>query len=346
MGQHWPPPKTETSLVPYPLLSAVPFSFGWIPNLGLHPSVPNHPTPSRPLDRRLQRRMGRSPSPTCHGSRVLGATGGRPPHQCSGTSGGSQGHFGLPPVVLPSRRVYRQRDGAIRSRTPPLSLSSLTRRTQKSATRLDRVTGISPPATHSHLPQCRSGRPQPPRAPQYRVDAASRSLLRDPSLGGSSSGGPPGLSDKSPSATVGVSFSSPGCSGLQLSQYRLERLRQHLRVSSSRSDSDPPATHPRVPRSPGSGGSMGLPGPVVAPPLAAGQRSPTSADDPVPVLRTRPGLPQVGDLRTLDRLSFLRRTLFSLPTCGSGRYTLGMLSPFLSASAGSRLDGLSSLVAP
>ena len=168
----------------------------------------------------------------------------------------------------------------------------------------DRATGFSPPATHSHQPQCRSGRPQPPRAPEYGVDATSRSLLRDPSLGGSSSGGPPGLSDKSPSATVGVSFSSPGCSGLQLSQYRLERLRQHLRVSSSRSDSDPPATHPRIPRSPGSGGSMGLPGPLVAPPLAAGQRSPTSADDPVPVLRTRPGLPQVGDLRTLDRLSF------------------------------------------
>ena len=37
---------------------------------------------------------------------------------------------------------------------------------------------------------------------------------------------------------------------------------------------------------------------------------------------------------------------FSLPACGSGRYALGMLSPFLSASAGSRLDGLSSLVAP
>ena len=56
---------------------------------------------------------------------------------------------------------------------------------------------------------------------------------------------------------------------------------------------------------------MGLPGPMVAPPLTAGQRPPTSADDPVPVLRTRPGLPQVGDLRTLDRLSFLRRALLA-----------------------------------
>ena len=177
------------------------------------------------------------------------------------------------------------------------------------------------------------------------MDAASRSLLRDPSLGRPSSGGPPGLSGKSPSATVGVSFSSPGCSGLQLSQYRLERLRQHLRVSSSRSDSDPPATHPRIPRSPGSGGSIGLPGPLVAPPLAAGQRSLTSEDDSVPVLRTRPGLPQVGDLRTLDCLSFTEGP-FSLPACGSGRNALAMLSPFLSASAGSRLDGLSSLFAP
>ena len=296
------PPRQRRLSSHTPSSPPCPSVLGGSPYLGLHPSVPNHPNPSRPLDRRLPRRMGRSPSPTCHGSRVLGATGGSPPHQCSGTSGGPQGHFGLPSVVLPSRCVYRQRDGAIRSHTPLFSLSSLTRRTQKSTTRLDRATGISPPATHSHQPQCRSGRPQPPRAPEYGVDATSRSLLRDPSLGGSSSGGPPGLSDRSPSATVGLSFSSPGCSGLHLSQYRLERLRQHLRVSSSRSDSDPPATHPRIPRSPGYGGSMGLPGPVVAPPLAAGQRSPTSADDLVPVLQTRPGLPQVGDLRTLDRI--------------------------------------------
>ena len=279
--------------------------------LGLRPSVPNHSTPSRPLDGRLPRRVGRSPSPTCHGSRVLGATGGNPPHQCSGASSGPQGHLGLPPVILPSRRVYRQRDGAVRSHTPPHSLSSLTRRTQKSVTRLDQTAGISPPATHSHHPQCSSGRTQPPRTPEYRVDAASRGLLSDPSLGRSSSGGPPGLSDKSPSATVGISLPSPGCSGLQLSQYRLERLRQHLRVPSSRSDPDSPATHPRVPRSPGTGGSMGLPGPMVAPSPPAGQRSPTSADDPVPILRARPGLPQVGDLRTLDRLSFLRRALLA-----------------------------------
>ena len=305
------PPRQRRLSSHTPSSPPCPSVLGGSPYLGLRPSVPDHPTPSSPLDRRLPRRMGRSPSPTCHGSRVLGATGGSPPHQCSGASGGPQGHFGLSPVVLPSRRVYGQRDGAIRSHTPPFSLSSITRRTQESSTRLDRATGISPPATHSHQPQCRCGRPQPPRAPEYGMDAASRSLLRDPSLGGSSSGGPPGLSDQSPSATVGVSFSSPGCSGLQLSQYRLERLRQHLRVSSSRSDSDPPATHPRLPRSPDPGGSMGLPGPVVAPPLTTGQRPPTSADDSVPVLRTRPGLPQVGDLRTLDRLSFLRRALLA-----------------------------------
>ena len=56
---------------------------------------------------------------------------------------------------------------------------------------------------------------------------------------------------------------------------------------------------------------MGLPGPMVAPSPPAGQRSPTSADDPVPILRARPGLPQVGDLCTLDRLSFLRRALLA-----------------------------------
>ena len=43
----------------------------------------------------------------------------------------------------------------------------------------------------------------------------------------------------------------------------------------------------------------------------ASSRPPTPADDTIPTLRTRPGLPQVGDLRTLDRISFLRRVLLT-----------------------------------
>ena len=143
------------------------------------------------------------------------------------------------------------------------------------------------------------------------MDAASGCLLSDSSLGRSSSGGPPGLADQLPSAAVGVSLPSPGCSGLQLSQYRLERLLQHLCVPSSRSDPDSADTHPQLQRSPRPGGSMGPSGPLVAPSPPAGQRSPSSADDPVPVLRPRPGLPQVGDLPSLDCLSFLRRALLA-----------------------------------
>ena len=143
------------------------------------------------------------------------------------------------------------------------------------------------------------------------MDAASGGLLSNCLLGRSSPGGPPGLAAQLPSATVGVSLSSPGCSGLQLSQYRLEWLRQHLCVPSGRSDPDSAATHPRLQRSPRPGGSMGPTGSLVALSPPAGQRSPPSADDPVPVLRPRPGLPQVGDLRSLDRLSFLRRALLA-----------------------------------
>ena len=277
--------------------------------LGLRPSLPDYSAPSRPMDGRFTRRVGSSPTPASYCSRALGATGGSPPHQCSGALGSPPSNLGLPPVVLPSRRVHRQRDGSVRA--PPHSLSSVTRGAEKSVTRLDQTAGVSPSAPHPHHPQCGGGRSQPPRNPQYRVDAVSRGLLRDSSMGRSSSGGPPGLTDKSPSAAVGISLPSPGCSGLQLSQYRLERLRQHLRFSSSRSDPDPAATHPRLPRSPGPGGSVGPSGSLVAPAPPADQRSPPSADDPVPVLRTRPGLPQVGDLRALDRLSFLRRALLA-----------------------------------
>ena len=182
---------------------------------------------------------------------------------------------------------------------------------KKSVARPDRTAGVSPSAPHSHHPQCGSGRSEPPRTSQYRVDAASRGLLSDSSLGRSSPGGPPGLADQLPSAAVGVSLPSPECSGLQLSQYRLERLRQHLCVPSGWSDPDSAATHPWLQRLSRPGGSMGPTGSLVALSPPTGTRSPPSSDDPVTVLRPRPGLPQVGDLRSLDSLSFLRRALLA-----------------------------------
>ena len=279
--------------------------------LGQCPSLSGHSAPSRPLDGRFPHRVGSTPPPSGHCPRPLGAAGGSPPYQCSGASGGPPSHLGLPPVVLSPRCVHSQRDGSVRSHAPPHSLSSVARGAEKSVARLDRTAGVSPSAPHSHHPQCGSGRSQPPQTSQYRVGAASRGVLGDSSLGRSSSGGPPGLTDQSPSAAVGVSLPSPGCSGLQLSQYRLERLRQHLRVPSSRSDPDSAATHPWLQRSPRPGGSMGPSGSMVAPSPPSGQRSPPSADNPVPVLRPRPGLPQVGDLRSLDRLSFLWRALLA-----------------------------------
>ena len=119
------------------------------------------------------------------------------------------------------RHVYR-RDCSVRPNTPPHSLSSVARGTEKSVAQHDQTTGISPSAPHPHHPQCGSGRPEPTRAPQYRVDAASRGL-RNSLLGG------PLQVDLLASPTnyrlpQWVSLSSPGCSGLQLSKFRLERL--------------------------------------------------------------------------------------------------------------------------
>ena len=143
------------------------------------------------------------------------------------------------------------------------------------------------------------------------MDVTSGGLPSGPSLGRSSSGRSPGLSDELPSSAVGLPIPSPGCSGLQLSKFRLELLCQHIRVSASRADSDTAPTHPRLQRTSCAGGSLGPPRSLVAlsPPARSGP--PTSADDPIPTLRTRPGLPQVGDLRTLDRISFLRRALLA-----------------------------------
>ena len=279
-------------------------------HLVVHPALSGDPTPSFSLDGRLALGMGRSAPSSGHNPRPLGATGGSSPHQCAQASSGQLGHLRLQPVVLSPCRVYR-RDSSFRPNAPPHSLSSVARGTEKSVAQHDQTTGVSASAPHPHHPQCGSGRPEPTRATQYRVDAASRGLQRDSSLGRSPPGGSPGLADQLPSSAVGLPFSSPGCSGLQLSKFRLERLRQHLCVPTGRPDSDPAATHPRLQRPSRPGGSLGPTCSLVALSPPTGTRSPAPADDAIPILRPRPGLPQVGDLHSLDHISFLRRALLT-----------------------------------
>ena len=193
------------------------------------------------------------------------------------------------------------------------SLPPVTGGTERSFTRHDQATGVCSPAPHPHHSQCGSGRPEPARTAQHGVDAASRGLPSDPSLGRSPSSRSPGLSDELPSSAVGLPLPSPGCSGLQLSKFQLERLRQHLCVPASRLDSDSAATNPRLQRTSCAGGSLGPTRALVAISPPAGSRPPTPADDAIPTLRTRPGLPQVGDLRAMDRISFLRQALLTSP---------------------------------
>ena len=281
------------------------------PHLGLCSPIPSDPSPPVPLDRRLSLGMGCTSPPASHSSRPLGSSGGNSSHQRARASGSPPGHHDFQPVVLPPCRVYGQRDGSVRVDAPPYSLPPLTGGTQNPLTRHGQTTGVCSSPPHSHLPQCGSGRSEPARTAQHGVDVTPRGLPSGPSLGGSPSGRSPGLSNELSSSAVGLPIPSPGCSGLQLSQFRLERLRQHLRVSASRADSHTAPTHPRLQRPSCAGSSLGPPRSLVAlsPPARSGP--PPSADDPIPTLRTRPGLPQVGDLRTLDRISFLRRALLA-----------------------------------
>ena len=280
-------------------------------HLGICPTHPGDPSPSVSLDGRLSLGMGRTPPPPSHNSRPLGATGDSPPHKCAWASGGQPGHHSLQPVVLSPCRVYGQRDSSVRVNAPPHSLPPVTRGTERSFTRHGQATGFYPPAPHPHHPQCGGGRPEPAWTAQHGVDAASRGLPSNSSLGRSPTSRSPGLSDQLPSSAVGLPLSSPGCSGLQLSKFRLERLRQHLCVSTGRTNPDSAATHPRLQRSSRTSGSLRPIRVLVAVSPPAGTRPPPPADDAIPILRTRPGLPQVGDLRALDRISFLRQALLT-----------------------------------
>ena len=281
------------------------------PHLGLRPSIPGDSSPPVPMDGRISLGMGCASSSSSHSSRPLGTSGGSRPHQRARASGSQPSHHDFQPVVLPPCRVYGQRDGSVRVDAPTYSLPPLTGGTESPLARHGQTTGVCSSPPHSHHPQCGGGRPEPARTAQHGVDVTSRGLPSDPSLGRSPSGRSPGLSDELPSSAVGLPLPSPGCSGLQLSKFRLERLRQHLRVSASRTDSDTATTHPRLQRTSCAGGSLGPTRSLVAlsPPARSGP--PASADDSIPTLRTRPGLPQVGDLRTLDRISFLRRALLA-----------------------------------
>ena len=98
---------------------------------------------------------------------------------------------------------------------------------------------------------------------------------------------------------------------LQLSRYRLEQLRKHLCLPSSRSHSEHGSPHPELLRPPSVIRPVGLLGDMAAILTAARQRPPSLTDDTRPVLRSQPSLPQVGDLHQMDRLPFFLRALLA-----------------------------------
>ena len=214
-------------------------------HLGLRPTLPGDSSPSVPLDGRLSLGMGRISPSSSHRSRPLGTSGDSLTHKCARASGGQPGHHSFQPVVLPPCRVYGQRDGSVCVNAPAYSLPPVTGGTERSFTRHGQATGVCSPAPHPHHSQCGSRRPEPARTTQHGVDAASRGLPSDPSLG------------RSPSSPLGT-HTRPGC-----------------HFSSSR------------------------------------LKTTYTCGDAIPTLRTRPGLPQVGDLRAMNRIYFLHRALLT-----------------------------------
>ena len=123
--------------------------------------------------------------------------------------------------------------------------------------------------------------------PKYRNELIP---TRNPQVCGSPLGAPLGLSNEPSSPAMGVPVPSPGCSGLQLSRYRLERLRKHLCLPSSRSHTEHASPHPESSRPPSdsAGRPVELLGDVDAVLPAARLRPPPLTDDTLPVLRSWP----------------------------------------------------------
>ena len=84
-----------------------------------------------------------------------------------------------------------------------------------------------------------------------------------------------------------------------------------LHVPACRVNSSSAATQPGVPGPPGPCCTLGPCSALAAVPSATCTGPPSSLGHPISILRPRPGVPQAGDIRTMDRISFLRQALLT-----------------------------------
>ena len=203
-------------------------------------------------------------------------------------------------------------DEMVRHTHPALHLlCAALRGTEAPPARNNATSGIPPSSPHPHRPQCGGGRTEQDGAFEYLVDTSARCFSSNTQVGETPSRGPPGLGPEFSSAQMGLPVPTPGCSGMQLSQYRLERLREHLRIPACRVNSSSAATHPGVPGPPGPCSTLGPGSALAAVPSATCTGPPSSLGHPISILRPRPDVPQAGDIRTMDRISFLRQALLT-----------------------------------
>ena len=237
-------------------------------------------------------------------SRSMGVSRSSPSHQYARAASSPAGHPWVS-LVVSSRRVYGQWDSALHPRTFENTFSSSLRSTQAPFTRCDAQASVSSSTLHTYGAECSGSRTEPDRASEHRMDVADGDLPGHSPMGRPPSRRSPGLRNEPPPSPVGVPIPAPGCSGMQLSRLPIRT------DSSSRPVAEPAATHPGLSRSTGVGRALGSCSHMVAVPSATGARSPSPPDSSLPVLRSRPGLPQVGDLHQIDCLSFLRQALLA-----------------------------------
>ena len=276
-----------------------------------HTPIPSEFSTIIPLDRRIPGRMGSITPPTRNHQRDVEPHRQGSPHQHTRTTSSTPRHSILPAVKVPPRSIYRQRDGQVYPQTTEDKVNNSQRRTKITPKLHGGQENNHAPTAHSDRTECSCRRVESSRTSQHRVDTTQEHLPGNPEMGRSAPSRYHGFSSQPSITTVGITISTPRCNGLQLSRYRLERIRQHLRFSTNQHDTQTNSPHPQLSGTVGADCPMGPNRTLATTPPTTSKRTPTPAHSTLPDLRCRPCLPQVRDLRQMDRISFLRRALLA-----------------------------------
>ena len=242
--------------------------------------------------------------------RTMEQRGNQSSHQCPGTPGSYSSNHPFQPSPSSAHHPHRQFNS-------PKSVNQILHKVQEFAPitspteshlRDTQFPAIS--TTYTFDAQCGGRRAQPSTSTTNRVEATTDSVQRTVRMGRALQHRSNGDTNQHSPATLHLPFSPPTSADQQRSQHRLAHSREILHVPSHQYDPSPSSQSCKGFGLRRPGCSMGSPGSVVSSPSAVISGSSLTQNHSIPGYRSGESVSQVGDIRQLDRISFLRKHLY------------------------------------